>query len=553
MNKNLIIRCCIILFSVVILGLVSFTTFALTNDNFDALLGGLFNVISSDIKRPEMPNRTTIIITKDSTDIVIQSGYNYIFKGSHDWGSKNNPIDLNKYAIIKGASNKPLDAYIDGRGYYFKLDLNRQQAADGYLGVFSGAIVDFNLYQGNIEHSPETALFASTLTKEGVIYNCSNYINLSSYEGVCAGFVKNAEGLISKSVNYGKVEANGYAAAFAYSVKGRLVNCENYGVVESKNEQAAGIAWAVQGSLNNCLNFGSVLGNKAAAGIAVRAEGAILLNCKNGFENDKNKILIRASSGPAVGIIYEAFNKSLISNCANFANIDGSGAFGIGYNIYGDIIDTKNHGNMSSYQTCAGIANNVQGALSKVYNYGNITTQNSRASGLVHSLTGNINDSHNLGQVQTSDGSAAGLVYQIQGNIIDSTNNGIIKKTGWSSEYVAGLAGIAEGKIENSKNKGKITIDNNAQYIGGIAAVMKGQIINCNSESEIAQNNEHQFITVGGIAAVLENIQGALIKDSRFFGGFNIKSRSANKHYIACIYPTGTIVNCAGMGQIYNL
>jgi len=72
MNKNLIIRCCIILFSVVILGLVSFTTFALTNDNFDVLLGGLFNVISSDIKRTEMTKRKTIIITKNTTKNVIK-------------------------------------------------------------------------------------------------------------------------------------------------------------------------------------------------------------------------------------------------------------------------------------------------------------------------------------------------------------------------------------------------------------------------------------------------------------------------------------------------
>jgi hypothetical protein len=537
------------------LGLVSFTTFALTTGNFDMLFGGLFNVVSKDLKKPGMPDRTTIIIGKNSTGVVIQSGYNYVFEGEQNWGSKNNPIELSKYAIQKGDSKNPLDAYIDGRGLYFKLDLNAQQAADGFLGVFSGAIVDFNIYQGSITHASEVAVFASTLTKDGVIYNCSNHINISSYTGVSVGFVKTVEGLISKSVNHGRIDANAYSAGIAYSVKGRLVNCENYGAIESKNDIAAGIAWSVQGVLNNCHNFGNVSGNKAAAGVAAKADGATINNCKNGYENDKNKTTISANSGPSVGIIYEANNRSAISSCVNYANMNGSGVFGIGYNINGDITDTKNYGNMTSYQTCAGIANNVQGLLSGVYNYGNINAQNSKASGLAHSVTGNISDSYNIGQVQSDGGSAVGLVYQFQGNISESANEGVIKKTGWGNEeYVAGIAGSAQGKIENSKNKGRIIIDNTAKYAGGITAIMKGQIISCNSEAEIAQNNQYAPIIVGGITAVLEN-PNAQIRDSRFFGGLSIKSTDAStkKHYIACIYPPGSIVDCAGMGQIFNL
>ncbi|HEY8443878.1 MAG TPA: hypothetical protein VIL24_03685 [Clostridia bacterium] len=553
MRKKIIVKYCIIIFSLALLGTISFTTFALTSDSFGALFNGYVNVVSPDLKKPDMPQRQTVIITKDSTDIVIQSGYNYIFEGNQDWGSKDNPIDLNNYTVIKGTLDKPLDAYIDGGGYYFKLNLNYLQAPNGLLGVFSGAISNFNLYAGQIEPSSEAVVFASTLTKDGVIFNCENYVNASAYQGAAAGFVKVAEGLISKSVNYGKIDANSFAAGIAYSVKGKLVNCENYGEIESKNEQAAGIAWTVHGALNNCQNFGNILGNKGAAGIAVKADGAAINNCKNGLNNEKDKIKIKANSGPAAGIVFEAFNGSAIINCANYASINGRGAFGVCYSVIGNIIDTQNYGDMTSYQSSAGIADTVQGELTRVYNYGNIIADNTKASGLAHSVIGNINESHNLGQVSTIGGSAVGLVYEIKGNITDSSNSGIVQKTGWGNANVAGIACLAEGKIESVKNLGRIVVENTAQYVGGIAAVMKGQILNSSSEGKIAQNNEYQFAIIGGITAVLENVQGALIKDSRFIGGFEIKSKSANYHPIACNYPKGSIVNCSGMGIIYDL
>jgi hypothetical protein len=560
-KRNLFFKPLIIIVCLVILGLLSFTSYALiTQGNFGALFGGKGTI--SD--RPVPPsNRETIIITKhNKDDVVIQSGYNYVFQGEEKWGTEKHPIDLNSINLIKGAQDEPLDAYIDGGNNYFKYNLISQEASSGLLGVFSGAIVDFNIYKGNGGNHPKAAVFASVLTSQGVIYNCSNFLDVSSYgkDEFSAGFVENLEGTIIKSVNYGDITANGYASGFANIVKGKIYNCKNYGKIESKDSKAAGIANEVLGSIKNAQNLGKIDANKGAAGIAIKVKGGEVADCVNG--SSQINVQIYASSAQSVGIVYEVKSvevngqtqKGIISRCINYADIDGHEAFGIAYSVQGDVTDSKNYGLITSYDSCAGIADYIEGNLTNTQNHGAIIGDNEKASGLVHKIKGNIIGCQNNGDVKTAGGHASGIAFEFNGYIINSKNLGQVRKTSWDiNKYAAGVVSVGYGQIINCQNQGQIIVDNLASYVGGIAAIMSGQIINTQSSGKIIQNNMYQPITVGGIAAVLNNENSPLIEDCVFSGGFDIKSNQARKHYIAYEYPSGTIKNCVGMGKEYNL
>ena len=560
-KRNLVFKPLAITVCLIVLGLMSFTSYALiTQGDFSVVFGGWGKI--SD--RPVPPsNRETIIITKQNKDdVVIQSGYNYVFQGEEKWGTQKHPIDLNSINLIKGKQDEPLDAYIDGKDLYFKFDIKSQDAPSGLLGVFSGAIVDFNIYKGNAGNHPKVVVFASSLTSKGVIYNCANFLNVSSYDNTqsSAGFVERLEGAIIKSVNYGNVTANGYASGFANSVKGKIINCKNYGKIESKDSKAAGIAGEVWGSIRKSQNLGNVYANKGAAGIAIKVIGGEIVDCENGSSHINPQIY--ASSAQSVGIAYEVESaeaggqtqKGIILRCINRADIDGHEAFGIAYIVKGDVDGSQNYGAISSYNSCAGIADYIEGNLTNTQNHGIITGNNQKASGLVHKIIGNIIGSQNNGYVKTAGGHASGIAYELNGNIINSKNLGLVHKTGWGSDkYVAGIVSLGQGQILNCQNQGRIIADNIATYIGGIAAIMSGQIINAQSGGKIVQNNMYQPITVGGIAAVLNDDNSPIIENCIFSGGFDIKSNHARKHYIAYYYPSGTIKNCIGMGIEYNL
>ena len=568
-KKSKFFKSLVVIYSLIAIILLSFSTYALiiNKDNFDGSLGGLFRVAKKGDKPLPPSGRQTIIIDKNSTNVVIQSGYNYVFKGDDDWGTQESPIDLNSFDIIKGTQDQPLDAYIDGGNNYFKLVLVTEELPNGLLGVFSGALVDLTLYAGSISNNAEVAIFASTLTQDGVIYNCTNYLNINSYsnEGFSAGFVKFLDGRIAKSKNYGDIVSSGYASGFAYSVTGSIEDCTNYGEMESTSMQSAGIAIEVSGQIKNCQNKATIKGNAGVAGIAFKVNGGALIDCVNG--ELVTDIEIYASTGDSAGVVYIVdsveidgeIKKGYIENCVNYANIASHGSYGIAYSVNGDIIGSKNYGNMLSYNISAGIVCFLEGSLIRSENYGEINARNNCASGLAHKAVGNIFNSHNYGAVITEVGDASGIVYEMEGNIESSTNNGLVHKTGWGAENVAGIAAIAKGQIISCKNEGQIIVDNKVELVGGIAAIMQGKIIGSQSNGTIIHNNQYESITVGGITADLSDYEAdsetitALIQDCEFAGGFEFKSDQAYAHYIAYSYPAGSITNCIGMGEIYNL
>lgn len=563
-RRGKLFKSLILIYSLILLGIASFTAYALKIGNVNALFGGLIRVVSQDTDKPAPPSdRPIIVIDKHSQGVVIQSGYNYIFRGDEDWGTQNNPIDLNQYYIVKGTEQDPLDAYIDGGYNYFKFDLSKEELANGLLGVFSGTLVNLNLYTGSVAQNSEIAIFASSLTQEGIIYNCANYLEIETYEfhGFAAGFVKTVEGVIKKCVNYGDISSSGSASGFAYEVKGSIINCVNYGAMESNSLSAAGIAYKVSGVIDYCQNLGDIYGNHGAAGIVVTIEDGVVQNCVNGIPY--GDMTIYASSGVSAGLVCEvkSVNKtSLIQSCVNYANINGHSAYGVAYTVKGNIFDTRNYGNIESYQTCAGIAETVEGCLLSVGNYGNVDSKNLRASGIANSVIGQIIQSVNYGTVTTENGHVSGIVCELQGDVIETLNVGQIRKTGWSYDaYIAGIAVFVEGQIIDSQNIAEIVIDHIARYAGGIAAVLKGKIENSKCSGPIIQNNEYQPVTAGGITAVAEDweVEGEIIltqiKDCEFSGGFEILSTLAQTHCIAWSYPAGSIINCVGMGEIYNL
>jgi hypothetical protein len=544
----------------IVVCLIGFSTFALvTKGNFDTFFGGK-GVITS---KPIPPSgRDTIIITKENKDdVVIESGYNYIFKGSSSWGTISKPIDLSKLNIIIGLEDEPFDAYIEGNNNYFKVDKKQGKELQGAFGVLSGAIVNFNLV-GTLSNSPTSLTLASILEVDGVLYNCNNYINISSYnnDGYSAGLVGEAKGKIIKCNNYGTITANGYASGIAYKVTGSITDSYNYGIIESKSSKAAGIAAIVNGTVKNSQNLANVSGNLGAAGIAIEVNGGSLINCVNGTFD--RKISIYSSSAYSVGIVYNL--KSIeastgkISKCINYSDINGnSGAVGIGYYVQGDIEESKNYGQISSYSAAAGIAQYLEGNIAKSKNYGTVIGNNDYSIGLVLTILGNIIDCQNSGYIKTSGGSASGIVFDIEGNISRVKNTGIVQKIGWGNDsYVTGIASKAKGKISDTINNGDVIADNIAKFLGGIAGEMTGQILNSESNGKIIQNNAYQHVTAGGITAVLDNNSSygvPLIKDCIVTGGLQLKSNSSDKGIIAYSYPKKSIVNCVGMGVLYNL
>lgn len=545
--------------SLIIACFLIFSTFAIiVKGNFNTFFGGK-GVISSMPVPPE--NRQTKVISYNNDNHVIESGYNYVFETSDNWGTKENPIDLAQFDITPGTKDQPLDAYIDGKNNYFKIDLDQDEAKNGIFGVISGAIVNLNLI-GNVASSEKCTALAAVLEVQGVLYNCNNYIDISSYGNneYAAGLVGEVKGKIIKCNNYGKIMANGYASGLAYKVIGDVIDSKNYGEVQSMSSKAAGVAGVVTGTVKNCQNLANIRGNEGAAGIAVDVIGGSIIGCVNG-SSDK-KIQVYASSAYSVGIIYNLIsteqNLGKVSKCINYSNIDGNyGACGIGFEIDGDIEDTKNYGDITSHSTAVGIAKKVKGNISNTQNLGSIIGDNDFAIGIVLDIEGDITNCNNSGYILTSGGNASGIAYRLQGNITGSKNTATVQKKGWGGDKnVAGIAAIAYGLIENCINNGQIIVDHIAQYVGGIAGEMTGKIFNCESNGKIRQYDLYTYVNVGGIAAVLNNNSQygmPIINNCIVTGGLDVYSTIAGKGIIAYQYPKGSIVNCIGMGQLYNL
>lgn len=539
--------------------LIAFSTFALiTKGKFDSFFGGRGVISAMPIPPAE---RETKIITPTSDNHIIESGYNYVFEPSDEWGTKDNPIDLGEINIEAGTADNPLDVYIDGKNNYFKVDKSHGESDEGVFGVLSGQLVNCN-FVGNFSNSESAVVVAAVLEANGVLYNCNNYIDISSYnnDGYSAGLVGELKGKVIKCSNYGNITANGYASGIAYKVTGSITGSSNYGKIESKSSKAAGIAGIVMGSVKDCQNLGDVTANRGAAGIAIEVINGSLIGCINGSQD--NKIKIYSSSAYSVGIVYDLKSTDgsigIISRCINYSDIEGnSGAAGIGYNIEGDIQESQNYGDISSYSTASGIAVNIAGNIVKTNNSGWVKGNNDYSVGLVLTMQGNITDCQNSGYISTSGGSASGIVYNITGNITRAKNTGKVQKTGWSGDkYVAGIACTAYGVISDSINNGQVIADNIASFLGGIAGRITGQILNSESNGEIEQNNTYMPVTAGGITAVLSSdtqFGTPLIKDCIVTGKLNIRSSLAQTGIIAYSFPEGSIVNCVGSGKLYNL
>ena len=563
-NKtSLFFRLFILTGCLIITCLIGFSTFALiTKGNFDTFFGG--RGVISDVPVPPQ-DRETIIITKDSRNVVIQSGYNYVFQGSEYFGTKDYPIHLDgifsQIDIHQGVAQNPLDAYIDGDNNYFWINKSWNEGIQGVFGVLSGTIVNFNL-MGIITHSETSVAMAAILEAEGILYNCNNYIDISSYDhnGYSAGLVGELKGKIIKCNNYGRITANGYASGIAYKITGSITGSSNYGNIISTSSKAAGIAGTVIGSVKDSQNLANVEGNLGAAGVAIEVTGGSLIGCINGSQN--KKINIYSSSAYSVGIVYNLKsvdeNTGKISKCINYSDINGnSGAAGIGYYINGNIEESHNYGDITSHSKAIGIARKVQGNITKTNNYGSVFGANDYSVGIVLEMEGDLVDCQNSGFISTSDGSASGIVYNIIGNITRAKNTGKVQKTGWGGDkYVTGIASIAYGVISDSINNGQVIVENVASYMGGIAGRMTGQILNSESNGKIKQNNPYMPVTIGGITAVLHSdaqLGTPLIKDCIVTGGLQIWSLLADKHIIAFSFPSDSIQNCVGMGKLYNL
>ena len=237
-------------------------------------------------------------------------------------------------------------------------------------------------------------------------------------------------------------------------------------------DNAAFIAYADANAeiKNLTLENVNINSTKYAAAVVCNAEAGVTI------ENVAVSGTINATSY-AAGICHNAENVT-ITNCQNDASVTANRAAGIASWLSGSgtvLENVVNNGAITGEWGAAGIANRMEGTISKATNNGEITSSNSEpASGVVCIILGACNFEYcfNYGDVMSTkdnaNASAAGILGQAPGSaatFVYCANYGNITAT---NSYAAGIAYSLYGTINASYcyNHGNI---NGANGAGGIA------------------------------------------------------------------------------------
>lgn len=169
-----------------------------------------------------------------------------------------------------------------------------------------------------------------------------------------------------------------------------------------------------------------------------------------------------------------------IEKCTNNGIIEGEGIYAGGIvgaviNSLSKIIDCKNDGTVSGYESVGGITgfiSNTNSSLIKCTNSGSVTGKQ-KVGGIIGVTYGTISECINNGSISSEQkvGGIVGAAYDnFCGTINKCINSGSVtgKKLG-----IGGIIGVTyngfSGKINNNYNLGKIVVDeDNVKWIGGI-------------------------------------------------------------------------------------
>ena len=393
-----------------------------------------------------------------------------------DWQGLGENID-NKDVDIQGyKGDKAFSGEIDGQGHALTVSFT----GSPLVNLLTGTVKNLTI-KGKSEAG---TAFVRYLLYNGRIENCVNYASISGGARINGGTV-----------------AGAFAAAackgpkLLYRTTG-IVNCVNYGDVQTTGNNAGGILGVVVNSfqgnfttgtlgssdykvyasieVTGCKNYGAVSAvnsNAAAGGIVgicwmADVAGVALADCEN------HGAVSAPTGGAAAGILgQQNSEQQTISRCLNTGTITGT--------IYAAGITGRSGGEPTLIESCA--------------NTGKITGQ--RAGGIVAVSFGEITDCYNTGDV-----------------------------TG--SEFVGGIAGshnpwqfpnthnYAVGKVSNCYTTGKVTGSSDNATIGAaVGKLHTGNIVSL----EQTTYRDFQVYALEGICAQLVGQKSENAKDATAF------------------------------------
>lgn len=367
-------------------------------------------------------------------------------------------------------------------------------------------------------------------------------------EGEFAGIFGNSDTIQNLTVSSSYIEATEPCAGGIVGAlrEGNLINCHNKGtkVITQKNFVGGIVGQSTGEKIQQCTNSGEITGkiekDWGLVGGIVGKTSANILECNNfGKINSEGN-----GNGGIAG--YVGGN---IEKCNNFGKINSKGARngGIAGSSAGNIeeclnIETIDGGmNSNGYGNTGGIAGHSSGTIIKCINKGNINVKGVQNGGIAGGIgtAGTIIKCINTGNIN-GDFQNGGIVGGLNGTVEQCYNTGTIR----GIHRLGGICGIIcnmyESTIKNCYNTGSIIPeksteypDTNIIYIGGIIGWMSSN----ETSGTISNNYNIGKIEISGKEVTY--IGGVI-------GGYSSKFTIKNNYYIEGTSKTNETLSSSG-------
>lgn len=349
-----------------------------------------------------------------------------------------------------------------------------------YIGAFAGALY------GKLTncHTTESVTveaenrfvggLVGEMINKAVIDGCSNSADVWSeqYVGGFAGDARSPGVVIKGSKNYGHIHnfkdervGVSYVSGLVSRMDGQIIDCENYGKIESHNDYAAGIASKGSSTtlFQNCVNHGEIVAHARgqvmgyAAGICSELSGSSVVACGN-----TGRIISHLNY--AGGIV--ALSEGNITDCWNTGFVTADNVFAGGICGWTTVSQSVSRGNFVRCWNAGEVAAGYAQIPATLSNFaGGIVGNTVEDSPLLDECwnMGYIHVDKTPGDDGTEDYSedydftnAGGLVGGGAARIQNCANYGTV----WSKKQTGGLVGrvIDTGyeKLSNSYNAGSV-------------------------------------------------------------------------------------------------
>lgn len=247
---------------------------------------------------------------------------------------------------------------------------------------------------------------------------------------------------------------------------------------------------------NLTIASGSISGAGYLATIAGRICGGEITDCAN-----------YATVNGGGGLVSQLLSFSTIEDCANYGDILSGGAGVVESSVASIIRNCENHGLVKGGGGVAGIISSANGTnIDGCTNYGTIEASGSGAAGIAADVGGSfgiVENCINAGTVRVGTYNGGGIVgSQSDGVIENCENRGVIEYIGEPQDHTAGIGGIVGstqqgGEITGCTNSAEAEFRNMYSRVGGIAGfVNEATVMDCVNYGDISV----AYAVAGGIA-----------------------------------------------------